>query len=71
MGGDAPAGPNRVANDWLRARVGRRIRIVFGEEIDIAGELIRWDSYALLLRVGDHETLVLKAPGMRFYEAAK
>ena len=69
MGSDAPAGPNRVANDWLKLHVGRLVRIVVGEETDITGRLIRWDSYALLLEVNGKEALVLKAPGMRFYEA--
>jgi|WetSurMetagenome_2_1015567.scaffolds.fasta_scaffold12269_6 hypothetical protein len=70
MVGEAPAGHNRVQNDWFKAHLGQRIDAMRTEDEFITGELVRWDSYSFTLRIGGKEQLLLKAGWPRFREAA-
>jgi hypothetical protein len=60
-------GENGVTNAYLRTLRGQTIKIDFGRPdiIPIIGELVAWDSYALVItRSATIYTLVYKAPGM-------
>lgn len=63
---EAPAGPNRVGQDWFRAHRGKAIKIDYGQ-YTFKGRLLRWDLYNLVIKNNRGlEVLIKQAPGMQF-----
>lgn len=61
--------PNAVGIEFFRQNIGKKIEITTPDGWGLAGNLLQFDSYNILMLVAGKPVLVKQAPGMIFHTA--